>query len=104
VCDPPTTEELIKAINQMKNHKAAGADGILAEVYKVGNKTLHTSYSHSYVESGMTSGYPLTYGTRPSSPSLKRATGLTVVITAEFHFCLLPARYLPDCYRIGYLL
>jgi len=63
-----------------------------------------TSYSHSYVESGMRSGYQLTYGMRPSSPSLKRATGLTVVITAEFHFCLLLARYLPDCYRISYLL
>ena len=63
-----------------------------------------TSYSHSYVESGMRSGYLLTYGTRPSSPSLKRATGLNVVITVEFHFCLLPARYLPDCYRIGCLL
>jgi len=25
----------------MKNRKAAGADGIPAEVYKVGNKTLH---------------------------------------------------------------
>jgi len=96
-------EELIKAINQMKNHKAAGADGIPAEVYKVGNTLSATSYSHSYVESGMRSGYPLTYGMRPSSPSLKRATGLTVVITVKFHFCLLPARYLPDCYRIGCL-
>jgi len=40
MADPPTMEELIKAINQMKNHKAAGADGIPAEVCKVGNKTL----------------------------------------------------------------
>ena len=41
MADPPTMEELIKAINQMKDHKAARADGIPAEVYKVGNKTLH---------------------------------------------------------------
>jgi len=40
MADPPTMEELIKAINQMKNHKAAGADGIPAEVYEVGNNTL----------------------------------------------------------------
>jgi len=40
MADPPTMEELIKAINQIKNHKAAGADGIPAEVYKVRNKTL----------------------------------------------------------------
>ena len=59
-----------------------------------------TSYSHSYVESGMKSGYLLTYGTRPSLPSLKRGTGLTEVITAEFDFCLVPARYLPDYYRL----
>ena len=40
MADPPTMEELIKAVNQMKNHKAAGADGIPVEVYKVGNNTL----------------------------------------------------------------
>jgi hypothetical protein len=34
--DPPTFEELEKAIKQPKNSKAPGADGITAELFKQG--------------------------------------------------------------------
>jgi hypothetical protein len=33
-CDPPTRDEIIRAIKKMKNCKAAGPDGILAEALK----------------------------------------------------------------------
>ena len=38
-CDPPTREEIIRAITKMKNGKAAGPDGIPAEALKVDVKT-----------------------------------------------------------------
>ena len=38
-CDPPTREEIIRAITKMKNGKAAGPDGIPAEALKADVKT-----------------------------------------------------------------
>ena len=37
---PPTLQELERAIREMKNNKAAGADGIPAELYKLGGQTI----------------------------------------------------------------
>ncbi|XP_048577995.1 craniofacial development protein 2-like [Nematostella vectensis] len=44
--DPPSMEELTKAIKQMSSGKAAGKDGIPAEVYKaLSDEALHTFHS-----------------------------------------------------------
>nr|XP_014350459.1 PREDICTED: uncharacterized protein LOC106705466 [Latimeria chalumnae] len=43
---PPILDEVSKAIKQMKNNKASGADGILAEVFKQGGVEL-TSHLHN---------------------------------------------------------
>ncbi|GFS07644.1 craniofacial development protein 2 [Elysia marginata] len=39
--DPPTLEETITAIGQLKSHKAAGIDGIPPEIWKKGGVVLH---------------------------------------------------------------
>ncbi|GFR64639.1 cilia- and flagella-associated protein 74-like [Elysia marginata] len=39
--DPPTLEETITAIGQLKSHKAAGIDGIPPEIWKMGGIVLH---------------------------------------------------------------
>ena len=39
--DPPTFEELIEAIEQLKSRKAAGVDGIPPEIWKHGGPALH---------------------------------------------------------------
>ncbi|GFS13568.1 RNA-directed DNA polymerase from mobile element jockey-like protein [Elysia marginata] len=40
--DPPTLEETITAIGQLKSHKAAGIDGIPPEIWKMGGIVLHS--------------------------------------------------------------
>ena len=39
--EPPTLEELTKAIDQLKSRKAAGVDGIPPEIWKHGAPALH---------------------------------------------------------------
>ena len=39
--EPPTQEEVKKAISELKNGKAAGKDGIPAELLKAGSERLH---------------------------------------------------------------
>ena len=41
VVEPPTREEIIKAINTLKNNKAAGIDEVSAELIKYGGRKLH---------------------------------------------------------------
>ena len=40
--EPPSMEELTKAIEQLKSHKAAGVDGIPPEIWKDGGPALHS--------------------------------------------------------------
>ena len=42
--DAITMEEVVKAINQLQSGKAAGGDGIPPEVWKNGERTLHTKF------------------------------------------------------------
>ena len=46
---PPTLDETIKAIEKLKNGKAAGGDGIPAEIWKHGGETLHTKLHKLFV-------------------------------------------------------
>ena len=39
--EPPTMDETVKAINQLKNGKAAGVDGLPPELWKFGGPALH---------------------------------------------------------------
>jgi len=41
VVEPPTLDEVSKAINELKNCKAAGKDGVPAELLKAGSLRLH---------------------------------------------------------------
>ena len=40
--EPPTTEEIVKAIDKLKSGKAAGVDGIPPEIWKHEGRTLHS--------------------------------------------------------------
>ena len=54
--DPPNLAETIKAIKQLKSGKAAGGDGIPAEIWKHGGHTLHSKLHEFFVccwEKGM---------------------------------------------------
>jgi len=46
---PPTLEETIKAIEKLKNGKAAGGDGIPAEIWKKGGETLQKNLHKLFV-------------------------------------------------------
>ena len=46
--DVPSLEEVEKAINQLKNNKATGSDGVPAKLFKVGGPAL-TDHTHRLI-------------------------------------------------------
>ena len=62
-CIPPSQDEVRIAINRLKNNKAAGADGLQAELFKTGGqmlvRSMHQLISTTWVEECMSNDWNL---------------------------------------------
>ena len=71
--EPPTQEEVKKAISELKNGKAAGKDGIPAELLKAGSERLYYAVHQIILKSGRTNKCRTTGWKASYALSIRRA-------------------------------
>ena len=98
--DVPSLDEVKKAINQLKNNKATGSDGVPAEILKVSGPAL-TDYTIGLLQKyGALKRFPQIYMTSPSSLYSKRETKLNVKTIEQYHCFQQLERSLPGLFQI----
>lgn len=98
LCDMPiSAEEVIKAINHLKNNKSPGTDGLTREFYKLFADDLAPFLLKMFNESIINQCLPptLTQGLITLIPKPKKKTYFFLIIGVQLVYSIMIIKYLP---------